>query len=160
MISPSPKPQNPKDPPDGTRAAFDDLEILLFEDESAAVEYRNQYLEEHPKQEERTNLLVNPTADEKLTGWEAEGSAGVDQMSVSGRSVFYTEDSEKERATLSQAVTLPKESAGKYLLVLGYGWVDNVVAGSITRHPVLKVFARDEKRFDCAAGKQDTASRR
>ena len=45
---------DPKDPPDGTRAAFDDLEILLFEDESAAVEYRKRYVEEHPKEFENT----------------------------------------------------------------------------------------------------------
>ena len=143
------------DPPDGTRATFDNLEIRLFDTSSEAKRYLEIYLEEHPERleddgsggggEEPTNLLVNPTADEKLTGWETEGSAGVDKMPVSGRSVFYTEDSEKERAALSQAVTLPKESAGKYLLVLGYGWVDDVVAGSITRHPLLKVFARDEK---------------
>ena len=139
------------DDPDGTRATFDDLELLVFDTLTDAEAYRDDYIADHPEALEDagaggdgpTNLLVNPTAEDGTTGWNFQGVAGAGTMPVSGSSVFYTEDEDGNRASIIQSASLPGDAGGKYLLLIGYGWVELAVQGSITRHPYLYAYEQN-----------------
>ena len=82
------------------------------------------------------NLLINPSADEDTRGWIFFGNSGVDVIGDNNK-VFYVEESEDVPSHIFQDVELPPLSAGKFLLLIGYAWVEDTVAGSITRHPYL-----------------------
>lgn len=83
------------------------------------------------------NVLVNPSAEDGLASWTAFGDATAHTMPESGRTVFSLESTSSAAAYVLQDVSLPAGSGGKYLLLIGYGWVAHAVPGSITRHPTL-----------------------
>ena len=81
------------------------------------------------------NLLSNRSADAGTSDWITYGGSGRDLMNE--KTIFYTESTATQSAHVYQDVILPRFSAGKYVLFIGYGWVENAVSGSITRHPYL-----------------------
>ena len=92
---------------------------------------------------ESRNLLGNASADSGTADWNVWGPSGSTAMAVSDKSVFYVEATAGQSAHLWQDVVLPKFVTGKYLVFIGYGWVENTVPNSITRHPYLYAYEMD-----------------
>lgn len=90
--------------------------------------------------EEPSNLLVNPKADEGTNGWTfykyGSADSGVLTM-ANNNNVFYVQRNGNDCAHIYQDIDLPESSGGKYLLLLGYGWVEHIYSGYTTNHPYL-----------------------
>ncbi|MEA1867913.1 MAG: FG-GAP repeat protein [Thermodesulfobacteriota bacterium] len=87
-----------------------------------------------------SNLLVNPKADEGTNAWTfyKHGSADSGVLTMANNNnVFYVQRNGNDGAHIFQDINLPESSGGKYLLLLGYGWVEHIYNGYITNHPYL-----------------------
>lgn len=90
--------------------------------------------------EEPSNLLVNPKADEGTNGWTfykyGSADSGVLTM-ANNNNVFYVQSNGNDCAYIYQNIDLPESSGGKYLLLLGYGWVEHIYSGYTANRPFL-----------------------
>lgn len=86
--------------------------------------------------------LINPSASKDQRGWTFFGETGV--TTVDSNKVFYIAQKETPSSYISQDVKLPSQSGSKYLLLIGYSWVEKAVQESITRHPYLYAYEQDE----------------
>lgn len=84
------------------------------------------------------NLLKNPTAEQGINHWVLYGKGGTIKSDLKDRGdVYYTEAYFNAKPHYYQDVLLPVDSGESYLAMAGYVSVDNVVANSIARHPML-----------------------
>jgi len=86
--------------------------------------------------------LINSSANDNERGWTFFGETGV--TTIDNNKVFYIAQKETPSSYISQDVKLPSQSGNKYLLLIGYSWVEKAVQSSITRHPSLYAYEEDE----------------
>jgi hypothetical protein len=77
------------------------------------------------------NLLNNPAADRSLAGWLPYGSVGVELCD--GDPCFVLRD----RGSLQQSIELPRDSGGRFLVIIGSGWTERLHETAITGLPYL-----------------------
>lgn len=89
------------------------------------------------------NLVQNSSADDELEGWSAHGNVTAYTMPASGRTVFSLESTDSTDAYLVQDIDLPAGAGGKYLLVIGYGWVAYATPDTTSGYPYLYGYELD-----------------
>lgn len=95
-------------------------------------------LEEEEKEIKIKNLLLNPHANLGENYWtfyeSGTSECGVDLMSSN---IFYIQADNDDTCYIYQSVNLPAGSGGKYILLIGYSWLEDDIPGYITNHPYI-----------------------
>jgi hypothetical protein len=80
------------------------------------------------------NLLINPSAEEDTSGWELTPRGATIEGCGTRNRCFTVRD----RGQFIQVATLPPDSAGKFLLLVGFAQADRVeLESGITDRPYL-----------------------
>lgn len=81
------------------------------------------------------NLISNPLAENDLSNWTVTGNSGIEELS-NGNKVFYTHN-ESSKSELTQLITLTENIDGKYALLKGDFFLEEIVGNAILAYPIL-----------------------